>query len=48
MKFETIHSQPMYQGRAFRYAKIRISLPNGAETKLDIVEHVGAVTDPAD
>ena len=44
MKFETIHSQPMYQGRAFSVRQDRVRLPNGAETKLDIVEHIGAVT----
>jgi ADP-ribose pyrophosphatase len=44
MKFETIHSQPMYQGRAFSVRQDRVILPNGAETKLDIVEHIGAVT----
>jgi ADP-ribose pyrophosphatase len=44
MKFETIHSQPIYQGRAFSVRKDRVRLPDGAETHLDIVEHGGAVT----
>ena len=44
MKFETIDSQPMYRGRAFSVRQDRVRLPNGAESKLDIVEHVGAVT----
>ena len=44
MKFETTHSQSVYQGRAFSVRKDQVRLPNGAETGLDIVEHVGAVT----
>jgi len=44
MKFETIHSESIYQGRAFLVRKDRVKLPNGAETSLDIVEHRGAVT----
>ena len=44
MKFETIHSEPIYQGRAFAVRKDQVRLPNGAETFLDIVEHGGAVT----
>jgi ADP-ribose pyrophosphatase len=44
MKFETIHSQPIYQGRAFSVRKDQVRLPDGAETQLDIVEHGGAVT----
>lgn len=44
MKFETIHSQSVYQGRAFAVRQDQVRLPNGAETGLDIVEHIGAVT----
>ena len=44
MKFETLHSQSMYQGRAFSVRKDRVRLPDGAEASLDIVEHSGAVT----
>ena len=44
MEFKTIHSQPIYQGRAFSVRQDRVRLPDGAETKLDIVEHIGAVT----
>ncbi len=44
MKFETIHSEPIYQGRAFSVRKDQVKLPNGTETSLDIVEHGGAVT----
>ena len=38
MKFELIHSEPIYQGRAFSVRKDRVQLPNGGETALDIVE----------
>jgi ADP-ribose pyrophosphatase len=44
MKFETIHSQPIYRGRAFSVRQDQVRLPDGAETELDIVEHIGAVT----
>jgi len=44
MKFDTIHSQPIYQGRAFSVRKDQVRLPDGAETVLDIIEHNGAVT----
>jgi ADP-ribose pyrophosphatase len=43
MKFETVHSQPIYQGRAFSVRKDQVRLPDGAETQLDIVEHNGGV-----
>ena len=44
MKFTTIHSKSIYQGRAFSVRKDQVRLPNGKETRLDIVEHIGAVT----
>ena len=44
MKFETIQSSKMYQGRAFSVRVDEVRLPNGASTYLDIVEHVNAVT----
>ena len=44
MKFKTIHSQPIYQGRVFSIRKDQVKLPDGAETVLDIVEHRGAVS----
>jgi ADP-ribose pyrophosphatase len=44
MKFETMSSHSIYRGRAFSVRKDRVRLPDGAETNLDIVEHVGAVT----
>lgn len=44
MKFETIQSEKMYHGRAFDVRRDTVKLPDGRNTKLDIVEHVGAVT----
>ena len=44
MKFKIIHSQSMYQGRAFSVRKDQVRLPDGQEAALDIVEHSGAVT----
>jgi ADP-ribose pyrophosphatase len=44
MKFETIHSQIMYQGRAFKVRQDEVRLPGGGSTRLDIVEHSGAIT----
>ena len=44
MKFETLQSQKVYQGRAFGVREDQVRLPNGAETTLNIVEHGGAVT----
>ena len=44
MKFETIRSESIYDGRIFSVRKDQVRLPNGAETSLDIIEHEGAVT----
>lgn len=44
MKFETVYSEPKYQGRIFSVRKDQVRLPNGVETSLDIIEHGGAVT----
>jgi ADP-ribose pyrophosphatase len=44
MKFETIHSQKIYQGRAFNVRRDEVRLPDGNSTQLDIVEHSGAIT----
>ena len=44
MKFETIRSESIYDGRIFSVRKDQVRLPNGAETFLDIIEHGGAVT----
>ncbi|MGE5223448.1 MAG: NUDIX hydrolase [Omnitrophica WOR_2 bacterium] len=44
MKFKTIHSESIYQGRAFNVRKDQVELPNGKLSSLDIVDHPGAVT----
>ena len=44
MKYKTLQSRKMYQGRAFDVRKDEVRLPNGLSTYLDIVEHVNAVT----
>jgi ADP-ribose pyrophosphatase len=42
MKFELITSEPRYQGRAFNIRRDHVLLPNGRDTHLDIVEHIGS------
>jgi ADP-ribose pyrophosphatase len=44
MSFETIHSEKKYQGKAFHVRQDQVRLPDGQAVRLDIVEHVGAVT----
>ena len=44
MKYQTLQSEAMYQGRAFGVRRDQVRLPNGQTARLDIVEHVGAVT----
>ena len=44
MAFRTIHSEIVYQGRAFNVRRDEVELPNKNITLLDIIEHVGAVT----
>ncbi len=41
--FETVNTEPIYQGKTFRLRRDTVKLPNGRETKLDIVEHGGSV-----
>lgn len=43
MAFETESTQPIYQGRIFSVRQDQVRLPNGQITRLDIVEHPGAV-----
>jgi len=43
MAFELIHSETVYSGRAFTVRRDHLQLPDGKETKLDIVEHIGSV-----
>jgi ADP-ribose pyrophosphatase len=42
MPFDLIHSERVYQGRAFAIRRDQVRLPNGQSTQLDIVEHVGS------
>jgi ADP-ribose pyrophosphatase len=42
MKFELINSEPRYQGRAFSIRRDHVLLPDGRDTHLDIVEHIGS------
>ena len=44
MKFELLKSEPIYQGRAFNVRRDSLLTPGGLEVKLDIIEHIGAVT----
>jgi ADP-ribose pyrophosphatase len=43
MAFELIESKIIYPGRAFTVRSDTLRLPDGRETNLDIVEHVGSV-----
>ena len=44
MSFELLSSEIVYPGRAFTVRRDNLRLPDGHETKLDIVEHPGSVT----
>jgi len=44
MKIQTLTSEKMYTGRAFDVRRDLVKLPNGNTTRLDIVDHTGAVT----
>jgi ADP-ribose pyrophosphatase len=44
MSYETLHSETVYHGRAFDVRRDEIRLPDGKAARLDIVNHVGAVT----
>lgn len=43
MKFDLISSEIIYTGRAFTIRRDRVRLPDGRQTNLDIVEHIGSV-----
>jgi ADP-ribose pyrophosphatase len=43
MAFELLKSEIVYPGRAFTIRRDTLRLPDGRETRLDIVEHVGSV-----
>jgi ADP-ribose pyrophosphatase len=44
MAYEILHSETVYHGRAFNVRREEIRLPDGKSARLDIVEHVGAIT----
>jgi ADP-ribose pyrophosphatase len=43
MPFELLKTEVVYNGRAFTVRRDRLRLPDGHETRFDIVEHVGSV-----
>ena len=43
MPFELLESEILYPGRAFTIRRDTLRLPDGHETRLDIVEHIGSV-----
>jgi ADP-ribose pyrophosphatase len=43
MPFELLRSEIVYPGRAFTIRRDTLRLPDGNETRLDIVEHIGSV-----
>ncbi|MGE5251242.1 MAG: NUDIX hydrolase [Bacteroidota bacterium] len=43
MPFELLGSEILFRGRAFTIRRDRLRTPDGAETRLDIVEHGGSV-----
>jgi ADP-ribose pyrophosphatase len=43
MAFELLRSETLYTGRALTIRRDHVRLPDGRETQLDIVEHVGSV-----
>ncbi len=42
-KFDLLHSETIYQGRAFTIRRDLLRTPSGAETRFDIIEHHGSV-----
>ena len=44
MAYELISSENTYRGKAFSVRRDQLRLPDGSLARLDIVEHVGAVT----
>lgn len=44
MPFRTLHSEIVYQGRAFSVRRDQVEMPNGKSVNLDVVQHTGAVT----
>jgi ADP-ribose pyrophosphatase len=44
MSAEVVHSETVYDGRAFSVRKEQVRLPGGQVSELDVVVHPGAVT----
>ncbi len=44
MKYQVQHTQKRFRGRAFDVRQDDVTLPDGKTTRLDIVEHVHAIT----
>ncbi len=44
MKFTTIETETIYEGKVFDLRRDRVRMPNGRETSLDIIQHPPAVT----
>jgi ADP-ribose pyrophosphatase len=44
MHFELVKSETVYQGKVFNVRQDHLRLPDGKVTRLDVVEHSGAVT----
>jgi len=42
--FKLIHSETVYQGRAFKVCKDQVEMPGGLRGNLDIVQHSDAIT----
>jgi ADP-ribose pyrophosphatase len=43
MAFQVLHTEKIYRGRAVQLRVDTIRLPNGRETKLEIIDHTGSV-----
>jgi len=43
MPFDLIHSERLFEGRAFAVRRDEVRLPNGHSTLLEIVDHIGSV-----
>ncbi len=43
MPFELLRSEPLFKGRAFGIRRDFVRMPDGRETRFDIVEHGGSV-----
>lgn len=41
--FQLVRTEQIFQGRTFKLRRDTVQLPNGKETTLDIVDHVGSV-----